>query len=533
MIHVLRTRRPTLQHRGRRVVAALGAGALVVALGTPALATTPGVAPSTVTASILPGGSFNVGKTVTTPEIPPRPDVVLLADTTGSMGAALANVQTQLTDITNAVTSAQPGAEFAVASYKDETDGAGLFSVNAPLTGVIADVQTGANSLSASGGGDLHEGQLNALNQVATGAIAFRPGSTRIVVWFGDASGHDPSNGVTESAATSALQAAGIRVIAINVETGSGDGLDVSGQASRITSATGGTFQNATSSADLSNQIVAGLTNLPTTVTWQLVDCAPLLNVSEDVLSRTVTSGSDATFTETVSAPLDAPQGGTLTCTVQFLVNGLDAGPAFTETITVHVQDVTPPVVVVDDKTVEATSPAGAVITYPATAVDNVDGTLTPTCTPPSGSTFAPGATTVTCTAKDAAGLTGSDTAVMRVVDTTPPTGSCPPGPNPDGVVPASGNPDGFYRLLAHDAVDSSPDLYVVDAAAPTVRFGPYVSGTTIKLTQATGATQSAKPGTGAVNWKITLKGDAQLVAVDDAGNRATVATCLVPRPPK
>jgi hypothetical protein len=52
-----------------------------------------------------------------------------------------------------------------------------------------------------------------------------------------------------------------------------------------------------------------------------------------------------------------------------------------------------------------ATSAAGANVNYPTpTATDEVDGPVPVTCSPPSGSLFAPGSTTVTCTATDAAG---------------------------------------------------------------------------------------------------------------------------------
>jgi hypothetical protein len=56
------------------------------------------------------------------------------------------------------------------------------------------------------------------------------------------------------------------------------------------------------------------------------------------------------------------------------------------------------------NQTVNATSPAGAVVTYPApTATDESEGapSVTVSCTPTSGSTFAIGITTVTCTATD------------------------------------------------------------------------------------------------------------------------------------
>src|SRR5258707_7571737 len=61
-----------------------------------------------------------------------------------------------------------------------------------------------------------------------------------------------------------------------------------------------------------------------------------------------------------------------------------------------------------------------------ATASDLVDGgTDTVACTPASGSTFAFGNTTVTCTAKDAANNTGTCSFTVTVHDTTAPVVSC------------------------------------------------------------------------------------------------------------
>ena len=51
-----------------------------------------------------------------------------------------------------------------------------------------------------------------------------------------------------------------------------------------------------------------------------------------------------------------------------------------------------------------ATSPAGAALDYDVSADDDTDPAPSVSCTPPSGSTFAIGDTTVTCTATDAAG---------------------------------------------------------------------------------------------------------------------------------
>ena len=63
--------------------------------------------------------------------------------------------------------------------------------------------------------------------------------------------------------------------------------------------------------------------------------------------------------------------------------------------------------------------------------------------------------------------------------------------------------------------------------------FGPFPSGTKIKLTQAPGATPSIKPGAGVIDWHIKLNGDAVVVAVDGSGNVSDPVNCLVPPPPK
>lgn len=70
--------------------------------------------------------------------------------------------------------------------------------------------------------------------------------------------------------------------------------------------------------------------------------------------------------------------------------------------------DLTPPVIAAHaDVTVNASSANGAVVTYTnPTAVDAVDGPVAVICTPPSGSLFPIGTTTVTCTASDSHGNT-------------------------------------------------------------------------------------------------------------------------------
>lgn len=104
--------------RGALSIAA--AGALVA---TPALAMGAGVSPATYDASVNPGDTVHVTKTVSTPEIPPKPDIVLVVDETGSMGPAIANVKSEMGSIVSTVQGAQPQAQFAIAAYKDGATG--------------------------------------------------------------------------------------------------------------------------------------------------------------------------------------------------------------------------------------------------------------------------------------------------------------------------------------------------------------------------------------------------------------------------
>lgn len=82
-----------------------------------------------------------------------------------------------------------------------------------------------------------------------------------------------------------------------------------------------------------------------------------------------------------------------------------DAGNASTAMFRVRVQDTTAPVLTLPSNiTAEATSTAGRVVSFSRSATDAVTSPLSVPCSRASGSTFALGTTTVTCTTRDAAG---------------------------------------------------------------------------------------------------------------------------------
>ncbi len=430
----------------RRFIATFAAAGGALALATTATAAgVVGASPAEVSYDAGPGDAIAITSTVTTPELPPTPDVVLLVDRTGSMGGAIDNVKANMAGVIATVRASQPDARFAVAQYCDFGDPEPAFDVLQDLTSDDAAVTAAVDSIGWCSGGDWPEAQLNALWEIGSGAISFRPDSSRIVAWFGDAPGHDPSGGHTEADATASLEQAGARVVAVSVGD---DRLDDSGQASRITTATGGSLLTGVATDQVADKILEGLTNLDVTVAAE-PSCDAGLSMQLEQASQVVTSGEAATFESTVHVDTAATQG-TRTCRIGFTLNGVAGGPDFVQTV--HV---------------------------------NLNG------------------------------------------DVTAPVVSCPPGPNPTGST-SSTTADGYYRMVALDEVDPDVDIYVRDTAS-NLRFGPYPSGTTFKLTQAPGGKVEVKPFTGDVQNKFTLNGDAELMGVDASGNTATTVCSVAP----
>lgn len=168
----------------------------------------------------------------------------------------------------------------------------------------------------------------------------------------------------------------------------------------------------------------------------------------------------------------------TLTCTATNLT-GSD-----TDSFTVTVRDLSAPpppeLTVPDDITVEATSPAGAEVTFTATATN--DGVVV--CTPASGSTFALGETTVTCTATNDGG-SDTDSFTVTVVDSTPPQ-----------ILSVDANPAVLWPPN-HQMVNVTVTVVAVDVADPTP-VSRIISVTSNQPVNGTG------DGDTAPDWQIT-----------------------------
>jgi Ca2+-binding RTX toxin-like protein len=358
-------------------VGAIIAAAAVLILGaqTATAQVAPGVDPPIVNVDLVPGGTTTVTKTVQTAAIPPLVDIILLEDETGSFADDIVTLQTLAAPGGPLITALDAtGADYAtgVAGFRDfAQDGWGdtgdwvyrlLANIGLGGSGFVA----GIPLLSAGGGGDGPEAQLEALHYLAEPghpAIdsngdgdatdpedtpagqqpTWRSGAKRVVLFATDAGCHitgDPpapgwpgDAGTNGAAATAAILAANnITVIGLTpAGAGEIDCVDT------LAAGTGGSVQATGSDASsIVDAIVAGLANIPVTVDPTAM-CDPGVSVSFVPGTQTVTSGDQAVFTETIMADPAASQGSTITCTVNFLVDGMLPGPEFAQKITVSI----------------------------------------------------------------------------------------------------------------------------------------------------------------------------------------------------
>ncbi|MFC1969324.1 hypothetical protein ACFLVF_02410 [Chloroflexota bacterium] len=365
-------------HKKRLVLYVLIAMVLLLGLSSPVMAE---VDPAEMTKNMMPGESETIIKKVTTSEIPPLIDIILLEDETASFSDDIATLKALAPDIWDAIVLSGVDFTMGVFGFGDfarQQEGWGapgdhVVHRHQDLTATKATFVAGVNSLSASGGGDFEEAQLEALHYIATplthpaidsnnnGSTAdpedtpagqqptWRPGAQRVILLVTDALCHvtgDPpppgwpgDAGTTSVAVTGGiLDAAHINVIGL-VPGGAGTNACVDA----LAAATGGTVQATTDTGEsIKAAILSGLEQLTTDV-WWTVNADPGLTVelSPDV-HYDVPGGSTVNFTETITVDGAAPVGATLTATVTFWANSYPAEGAIAgeQTITVNVRQV-------------------------------------------------------------------------------------------------------------------------------------------------------------------------------------------------
>ena len=204
------------------------------------------------------------------------------------------------------------------------------------------------------------------------------------------------------------------------------------------------------------------------TFTFTAVADAADVGVGAAPSSLTIDTGATATTTLTVQAPPNAAPGSTIVVTI---TGTSTADPGITNSasveLTVITPDVTAPELTLPSTiTVPATSPAGAVVTYAALALDDVDGVVTVTCMPATGLVFPRGTTTVNCSAADSRGNTATGSFLVNVVNS-------PPVANPDTAQSAGGAVQ--ITVLANDTDADGGTLAVT--AVGTAAHGTAVLG--------------------------------------------------------
>ncbi|MGB3509294.1 MAG: hypothetical protein WBA93_08640 [Microcoleaceae cyanobacterium] len=229
-------------------------------------------------------------------EVVPQVDVYFLVDTTGSMKPVIDVVKRDISIVLTTIGGLGSDVQFGVGEYKDfpapvANEHPYAFAHHHSLSANYADIEAAVNTWATTPGKDIPEAQFYGLNEVAkppSDKIGWRAYSKRLIVWIGDAAGHDAvcqaiSNlpyDITEESVTALLVAEKITILALsmNTDSRSPDGLDddpktratgyqpfcgepggTRGQGTRIANATGGKLVPGISPSTIIDNINAEL----------------------------------------------------------------------------------------------------------------------------------------------------------------------------------------------------------------------------------------------------------------------------------
>ena len=339
--------------RETRFISAVASSLL---LGSVTYAGAAGVTPISVDATLTVGGSVDVTKEVTTPHCPHLLDLTLLLDLSGSYDDDLVTIKGMASDLFDHITSCPDvdSATFGVASFVDVplapwgslAAGDYAYKLDQDLTDDKTTWLNSINGLTTYYGGDGPQNQYIALYQAATGAgmdadgnglvdtwdvapggaPTWRENATRVVAISTDASFHTPGDstcteagypcpmdypGPDRDATVAALNAAGIKVIAIKAPGAGGEMDD-------LAMATGGAVKTTgEGSAGIGDAIIEALQEMTGDVTYEVTGCEGLDITLDPTLHEDVAGETTVSFLETIAVPETAVPGS-YDCNVTF-----------------------------------------------------------------------------------------------------------------------------------------------------------------------------------------------------------------------
>jgi len=309
-----------------------------------------------VDVTLLPGQSISLDKQVVVPEVPPKLDLYLVVDLSGSYSDDLPNLMAKAPDIFDGVRAGVADSRFGLGSivdypfspWGDAGTGDYAYRIDQDLTADRTTWLTATGAMMTRFGGDGPQSQLEAFYQAAAGAgrdlngngsyadlgdvppaaVSFRADATKIVALTTDAPFHQPGDpgdlpggypGPSRDATVAALGAAGIKVIAIKAPGSSTEMDDIAG-------ATGGAVTTTdASSSQIAEAILGALQSLKFTITGVPVGCGPLSVSLAQASYSGIEGGTTVIFSETITAP-SVTSGGDIQCQVIFYADSTEIG---------------------------------------------------------------------------------------------------------------------------------------------------------------------------------------------------------------
>lgn len=346
------------------------------------------VTPASVMLDLDPGQNAVIeNKCICLSPIPPRIDVVIAVDLSGSMGGEVANLKAEIVDIMN-ILRAGTGSDikFGLVSYDDyrefynvappDYESCGYhnyygypnsipYQVNAAIGATDQQVINAVNAMVLRLGADHAESYARVMWEAgqANSTMNFRPGALRILVNFGDGIPHDcnvfEGTGCTASVVTTgvdpgrdnrvntaddidlqddaipAMIAMGVKLISIYSGTSTLDecawnswAQQTGGAGFRINA--DGTIPGGVDLPTLLFNLIAGATTIVNDVRLVPDANCPLEITFEPPFAGPidVSDGATVCFRETIRVPADVviPPSGTVCCTVRALADGVEIG---------------------------------------------------------------------------------------------------------------------------------------------------------------------------------------------------------------